>query len=65
MEDMATGYVMEPICGGELTNDQMWSNFLSMLVLSLILFGGDGKHTEADKEDKKNGQQPVPAESNE
>lgn len=65
MEDMATGYVMEPICGGELTSDQMWSNFLWMLVLSLLLFGEDSKHTEADKEDKKNGQQPVPAESDE
>lgn len=56
-----TGYVIEPICGGELTSDQMWSNFLWMLVLSLMLFGKDGKPTEDEKEDTKDGQQPVPA----
>lgn len=65
MEDMATGYVMEPICGGQPTSDQMWSNFLWMLVLSLMIFGKDGKHAEAEKEDKANGQQPVPAEPDE
>lgn len=60
-----TGYVIEPICGGQPTSDQMWSNFLWMLVLSLMLFGKDGKPTEEEKEDKKDGQQPVPAESDE
>lgn len=65
MEDMETGYVMEPICGGQPTSDQKWSYFLWMLVLSLMVFGEDGKHTEANKEDNVNGQQPVPAESDE
>lgn len=60
-----TGYVIEPICGGEPTGDQMWSNFLWMLVLSLMLFGKDGKPTEEVKEDKNDGQQPVSAESDE
>lgn len=60
-----TGYVIEPICGGQPTSDQMWSNFLWLFVLSMMLFGEDRKPTEAEKEDKNDGQQPVPAESDE
>ena len=60
-----TGYAIGPICGGELTSDQTWSNFLWMLVLSLMLFGEDKEPTGETKEEKKDGQQPVPAESDE
>lgn len=60
-----TGYVIDPICGEQPTSDQMWSDFLWMMIVMMLFFGKDGKPTEEEKEDKKDGQQPVQTESNE
>lgn len=60
-----TGFMMGSIGEGQHADGWMFSNFLWMLMLSLLIFGKDKKPDETEKEGETNGQQPVPSESDE